>query len=403
MAQLYRRPNSPYWWAKFQTGGTQYRFSTEKKKRSEAQTVLARKMAEVRGEISVDALMEQLLAAVASLPPERQHEVRGNLARRLASGRDAAVALGEAWQVWLDSPRSRSPGENTLKGYRAIFERFRDWSTKLPNPPRQLHEVSPATAESYAADLKAAGVSPRTYNAHLIFLQGLFHALRNRAGLTVNVWSGIPRREGAPRGRRELTPDELVKVIGSATGELRTLFLIGAYTGMRLGDACLLAWEQVRLDEGIIEYEPLKTAHKGKRVRVPISRHLDAWLRGLAAGEGGLGHVMPGLAAQYRRERAAVSRAIQAHFTACGIEVHDKTPGRASRIVTAVAVGFHSLRHSFVSLCAANRVPQVAIMEMVGHGSPAMTRLYSHAGDDQKRLAVAALPALLPDVASQQK
>ena len=59
-----------------------------------------------------------------------------------------------------------------------------------------------------------------------------------------------------------------------------------------------------------------------------------------------------------------------------------------------VEVGFHSLRHSFVPLCAANRVPQVAVMELVGHGSPAMNRLYSHAGDEQKIKAIAALPAI---------
>ena len=52
------------------------------------------------------------------------------------------------------------------------------------------------------------------------------------------------------------------------------------------------------------------------------------------------------------------------------------------------------MRHSFVSLCAANRVPQAAIMEMVGHGSPAMTALYSHAGDEQKVKAIAGLPAI---------
>ena len=33
-------------------------------------------------------------------------------------------------------------------------------------------------------------------------------------------------------------------------------------------------------------------------------------------------------------------------------------------------------------------------MEMVGHGSPAMTRLYSHAGAEQKRDAVDKLPVL---------
>jgi integrase len=108
------------------------------------------------------------------------------------------------------------------------------------------------------------------------------------------------------------------------------------------------------------------------------------------------GYVLPDCAVEYRRERSRISKVVQAHIAACGISTQDKTPGRAPRKVTAVSVGFHSLRHSFVSLCAANRVPQVAIMDMVGHGSPAMTRLYSHAGEDQKRQAVDALPALLP-------
>jgi integrase len=396
MAQLYKRPNSPYWWAKFQADGKQYRFSTEKKKRSDAQAALGQKIAEVRGELSADVLAEQLIAAIGKMPSTRQQEFRLALTRRLANGHSSSVALKDAWQFWKESPRSRSPGKNTLSGYKAIFERFCTWAGKQTPPVGHLHDVSPAVAEAYAGDLKAAGVSPRTFNAHMIFLQGMFNALRNRASLAENVWRDIPRREGAPRGRRELKPDEMVKVIQTATGSLRTLFLIGAYTGMRLGDACLLKWENVRLDDGIIEYEPMKTSRKGKRVRIPLSGHLAGWLRGLAASADMGGYVLPDFAAEYRRERSRISKVVQAHFAACEISTQDTTPGRAPRKVTAVSVGFHSLRHSFVSLCAANRVPQVAIMDMVGHGSPAMTRLYSHAGEDQKRQAVDALPALLP-------
>jgi len=79
-------------------------------------------------------------------------------------------------------------------------------------------------------------------------------------------------------------------------------------------------------------------------------------------------------------------------FESCGIQTTE-APTNGHRRKRIVRVGFHSLRHSFVSLCAANRVPQVAIMELVGHGSPAMTALYSHAGDEQKAKAIAALPA----------
>ena len=59
-----------------------------------------------------------------------------------------------------------------------------------------------------------------------------------------------------------------------------------------------------------------------------------------------------------------------------------------------VEVGFHSLRHTIVSLCKANNVPRAAIQERVGHSSPAMTALYTHAGEELRTKAVAALPAM---------
>ena len=71
--------------------------------------------------------------------------------------------------------------------------------------------------------------------------------------------------------------------------------------------------------------------------------------------------------------------------------------GNGHRRRAIVRKGFHSLRHSFVSLCAANRVPQVAIQELVGHGSPAMTALYSHADFTQKQDAINGLPAMVFD------
>jgi integrase len=55
-------------------------------------------------------------------------------------------------------------------------------------------------------------------------------------------------------------------------------------------------------------------------------------------------------------------------------------------------VGFHSLRHSFVSLCAKAGAPQHVVQRLVGHGSPAMTEHYTHLDDRQKQAAVQALP-----------
>jgi len=104
-------------------------------------------------------------------------------------------------------------------------------------------------------------------------------------------------------------------------------------------------------------------------------------------------YLFPAERREYAKDASALTKIIQKYFQSCGIKTTEEaTNGHRRRDI--VRVGFHSLRHSFVSLCAANRVPQVAIMELVGHGSPAMTALYSHAGDEQKVKAIAALPTV---------
>ena len=44
-------------------------------------------------------------------------------------------------------------------------------------------------------------------------------------------------------------------------------------------------------------------------------------------------------------------------------------------------------------MCAMAGVPQATTQKLVGHASPAMTQLYSHATAEQERLAINLLPA----------
>lgn len=56
------------------------------------------------------------------------------------------------------------------------------------------------------------------------------------------------------------------------------------------------------------------------------------------------------------------------------------------------SIGARRLSEKAFIACAANRVPQVVIQDLVGHGSPAMTALYSHADFEQKKDAIHSLP-----------
>ena len=60
-----------------------------------------------------------------------------------------------------------------------------------------------------------------------------------------------------------------------------------------------------------------------------------------------------------------------------------------------VDVGFHSLRHTFVSISANAGVPLVVVQAIVGHSNPAMTQHYYHKDENALRSATAAIPDVI--------
>ncbi len=234
-------------------------------------------------------------------------------------------------------------------------------------------------------------VSASTAKTHLNLLTLVWNVLESTARLKLNPWDKkkITRRQGVVHSRRELTVEELVKVCGTAKGEMRVLLALGIYCGLRLGDAALLVWSNVDMVKGVISLIPMKTARRTqKRVTLPIHKALYALLSETPPKERE-GRVIPEIAARYEQYDAALSKDINTLFASVGIETHAAVPGSKRNRADC---GFHSLRHTFVSLCAAGGVPQSVVQALVGHGSPAMTAHYTHIGLQTAQNAVASLP-----------
>jgi integrase len=382
---------SKVYYARFQVNGKDVIRSTGKAKKGEAVHEMQRMVAEARGGTATDDLLNRLKRAIDDLPEEEQSERRQQVIRELQRGVGHKLALDEVWQAWEDNPNKGNPGASTLSGYKGQWKRFSKWAKK--NGIEYLHETTPALAERYAADLWKSKMAPRTYNSHINFLKGLFRTLKLTASIIENPFEHLRQKEAATESKRNFTPDELKTICSRAEGSMRYLIALGLYTGMRMGDCACLAWEAVDFENGLITHIPMKTSRKGKQVRIPIHPVLESLLEELRQTSRGK-YLFPEERKSYLHDGSLLSRRIKRFLkTTCEIETQDKeTTGQRKNVVCRV--GFHSLRHSFVSLCAANRVPQVAIMELVGHGSPAMTALYSHAGDEQKAKAITALPSV---------
>ena len=305
-----------------------------------------------------------------------------------------ALTVRRTWDAFLASPERSDAGEVTLGGYLSQWNRFEKWIEER-RPGGELRAVTAKDAADYAADLTAAGLSPSRFNMHIDLLKMVCRVLFETARLAANPWFKVKRKRKSTQGRRPFTSTELQAILGTASGELQTLLIIGAYSGLRLGDAVTLDWSAVDLANGTITLRPKKTAARtAKIVAVPIHPSLYTALAQIPERQR-KGPVLPELAELREKHPMVITHRLRRHFTACGIDMHVKREGAG--VKAASVAGFHALRHTIVSQLASKGVPLEVIRGLVGHGGESMTRAYVHQNAEAARAAVGALQGMAPE------
>lgn len=318
----------------------------------------------------------------------RLQGIKGEIAA--AEAKKPALLISAAWDAYEKAPNRPDSGKRTLEGYAGQFKIFEDWIKANHPEIAELRHVTQEVADEFINHIGSTRAA-NTYNKYKTFFSCMWEVLSDVGKLTLNPWAKIRRKVDLGHSRRELTVEELVRVVGSAEGEMKTLFAIGIYTGLRLGDCALLEWGQVDMVRGFVTVVPRKTARHthGKQTVIPIHPALAKIL--LAYNER-IGYILPTIAEHYMRQPCSITYRIQKHFRSCGIKTTvEKTSGMYNR----VDVGFHSLRHTFVSISANAGVPLVVVQAIVGHSNPAMTQHYYHKDENALRSATAAIPDVI--------
>jgi integrase len=317
---------------------------------------------------------------------------------RLENERNPPLTVIGAWSAYRTAPGRPDSGKRTLSDYEGYFGALYDWLKRSHPDITALRDVTTEMAGEYTAYLTGERkLSANSFNKHVRFLELLFRVLKNPARLTENPWEGIKRKKVFSESRRKLEMDELKAVCAAASGEMRMLFALGIYTGLRLGDAATLRWAEVDLRRQIIIRVPNKIARsqrKNKDVFIPIHPVLAVMFSELPREDRGE-YVLPDTAALYLANPSALSKRIHDHFEVCGLKTHLLGTGEGTDKRAVVKVGFHSLRHTFVSLCRESNAPLSVVEAIVGHSNPEMTRLYTHVSVPASSTAVNALPSVI--------
>jgi integrase len=373
------------YYAVWTVGGRKFKRSTGKVSRRDALVELHRIMEPFVAGDEV-ATLQNIQARIEGRKAELVH---------LEDERNPPLRLDRAWIAYEDSPSRPDSGDLTMGDYKRHLAAFVKWCQGKHPEVVAMRDVTAAIAGEYAAYYAKTGRSPNRFNKVMQGLSLVFRVLSEIARLASNPWERIQRKRAVSHSRRELTIEELAAVIEKADGELRPLLALGIFTGLRLGDCVTLRWAETDLVAGVIRRIPSKSVRRNpKPVIIPIHVTLGRILGELPRDRE---YVLPESAEHYQRDSSRFCRRIQDHFHACGIKTHKPGTGPGTGKRAVLEVGFHSLRHSFVSLCRAANVPLAVVEAIVGHSNPAMTRYYTHVGEDAARAAVAMLPAVIGD------
>jgi integrase len=340
---------------------------------------------------------------VACKMTDREREIL-EAAMRNDPGRDPRRRVAR-WAEFSAESLARITNPRTRSGYELCCERWTGWCAEVGRPLVLLDETDTAIVEGWRDALLSDGLRAKRVNFHLRAVGAIYERALRHGLVPLNPFKAVDRVRIAPSRdnlpAEPFTDEQLERLYlapykvaalpvrtsmweGGMAEEWEMVIRLAAVTGQRLLDAVGLRWEALDLDEGTIDYLPSKTSKTSRRIAFPLRywpaevARLRQWRDHARGQRGGTGeHVFPLLAAAAGKSRSWPSKGFSAIMTAAGIEqvvvVTGEGAGRDRN-----KYGFHSLRHTANTKCAARGVPAEIRKELFGHSTVEMNRVYTH-------------------------
>ena len=170
---------------------------------------------------------------------------RGTLAGAVRTGATFADAAAE-WLRYVEHDRKRRP--STVSDYRGVIAHALDPAFGT----LRLEAVTVEKIDAYRARLVEEGrLSARTINKQLVVLHGILRRAMRVYGLRSNPAALVDRQPLRRSGEfAVLSPAEVEALARAAESEQdAALFLVAAFTGLRLGEVRALRWTDLDFEK----------------------------------------------------------------------------------------------------------------------------------------------------------
>jgi len=267
----------------------------------------------------------------------------------------ALDSLDAGIPLWTASLKAKRYSPGTIKGYEWNVRRY------LQHDPNPTH----LSIEGYIAR-RFDEVSPATVAGERKALRSFFKFLCANALIPADPTANLESFRVTYSERELPSKEDILKLLQGEcyremdTLKFRTMVLLLANTGLRLGEACAIKKSDINF-----EHLEIKVMGKGRKLRtVPVSPHvaqaLSTWLKHAGHSEG----LFPGNNANGYWDTGSFEKTFKRQCKRCGVK-SSFTP--------------HALRHYFATHCLRNGAPIQVVSRILGHASIAITvDTYTH-------------------------
>lgn len=310
-----------------------------------------------------------------------QDIVREWEAKQQVVGHDAPVRIGEATESFLADAQARSLAAETLKKYKSLFARLKDFAQFAGYD--LLRDLDVDSMSRFRGTWKDG---PRASQKKLERLRAFFRFCQKRRWLAENPASELKAPKIPVLPTMPYTQEEMLKILAATEAyqaraqshaklnaiRLRSLILVLRYSGLRINDVVSLSPDRLSADDKLFLY----TAKTGVPVRVKLPAPVADALRKTPMMDGRYWfrttEAKPRTAvSRWQRRLAALFKVkAESKAKAVGAETKAKAVGAETKTkAVGIRVHAHRFRDTFAVELLLAGVPMERVSVLLGHES----------------------------------
>lgn len=289
-----------------------------------------------------------------------------------------AKTIEEGKQLYLEQLKVTGRSRKTLGKYTLVLERVAALAAK--GHLTRLSQLDLLFIDRYKVTRAEAGLiagkgppSLHTMHDEVTIIKTFINFCLRRKLLATDPLAGLVNPDPKPREQPWWTWEQVHTILSSCDELIRGPLTILALTGLRFGELQFLTWDDIDFQHKVIRIRP-KPGWKpksGDQRAVPMSPELEVLLRSLPRISQWV-VTMPltrqqHVAGKQWTEKRLLER-LKGVLKKLGLKGH-----------------LHTLRHSFISHCISQRVPEAQVRAWVGHVDPEILKHYTHIHDQQSQ------------------